>query len=321
MRKYGAFLIEEHSYGQHNAELQAEQLAGAATDEVSGVISKNGNPIGVAIDGKQYAGFPTPSRKLEFYSRTLRDWKWPEHAIPTYVKSHVHRENIDVSKNEMLLLPTFRLPTLVHSRTGNSKWLYEISHKNPVWLHPTDARRLGLNTGDLVRVQTAIGYFVDKAWITESIRPGVVACSHHLGRWRTDENSGGSRWSTALVALKQPKPGQWMIRQVHGIQPFASEDADSSRIHWQDAGVHQNLIFPVQPDPVSGQHCWHQKVTVAKADRGDRYGDIFVDTNKAHEEYRRWLELTRPAPGPENLRRPQWLIRVYRPAPEAFRFG
>ena len=52
-----------------------------------------------------------------------------------------------------------------------------------------------------------------------------------------------------------------MMRQVHGVQPFASADPDSGRIWWQDAGVHQNLIFPVQPDPISGQHCWHQKVT------------------------------------------------------------
>jgi hypothetical protein len=76
----------------------------------------------------------------------------------------------------------------------------------------------------------------------------------------------------------------------------------------------------VQPDPISGQHCWHQKVTVTKARAEDRYGDVFVDTNQAHEEYRRWLKMTRPTPGPGKLRRPLWMIRVYRPAPEAFYF-
>ena len=39
-----------------------------------------------------------------------------------------------------MLLPTFRLPTLIHTRSGNAKWLYEISHTNPLWLHPEDAR-------------------------------------------------------------------------------------------------------------------------------------------------------------------------------------
>jgi len=43
-----------------------------------------------------------------------------------------------------------------------------------------------------------------------------------------------------------------------------------------------------------------------------------VDTNKSHQEYRRWLALARPGPGPDNLRRPLWLPRVYRPAAEAF---
>ena len=30
----------------------------------------------------------------------------------------------------------------------------------------------------------------------------------------------------------------------------------------------QNLTFPVQPDPISGMHCWHQKVTLQKAEAG-----------------------------------------------------
>jgi len=318
MRKYGAFLVEENIYGTHEQRIEKKNLEGTQVDPVTHVVHRQGTPVGVEIDGQTHAGFPTPSRKLEFYSKTLKDWNWPEFTIPAYAKSHVHRDNIDPGKGEMLLLPTFRLPTLIHSRSGNAKWLYEISHKNPVWLHPRDAERIGVAAGDLVRVTTAIGYFVDRVWITEGIRPGVVACSHHLGRWRLEEDSGGERWSTALVRLQQMEPGQWMMRQIHGIRPFASDDADSSRIHWEDAGVHQNLVFPVQPDPVSGQHCWHQKVTVTKASADDRYGDILVDTNKSHQEYLRWLAMTRPGPGPDNLRRPLWLPRVYRPAPEAF---
>jgi anaerobic selenocysteine-containing dehydrogenase len=218
----------------------------------------------------------------------------------------------------MLLLPTFRLPTLIHTRSGNAKWLYEISHKNPIWIHTKDAERLGVRTGDLLKIRTEIGYFIDKVWVTEGIRPGVIACSHHLGRWRLQEDSGGERWASALVDLRQTAPGQWTMRQLHGIQAFKSDDPDSSRVWWNDAGVHQNLVFPVQPDPVSGQHCWHQKVRVEKPAPGDRYGDIFVDTNLAHEVYRRWLAMARPAPGPNGLRRPLWLARVYRPATEAF---
>jgi anaerobic selenocysteine-containing dehydrogenase len=297
MRKYGAFLVEDNVYRTHE---QPEDG-------------------GVVVDGVARRGFPTPSRKLEFFSRTLKDWKWPEYAVPNYIRSHVHWSHIDRARGEMVLLPTFRLPTLIHTRSGNAKWLYEISHSNPLWLHPEDAGRLGVATGDLLKVATAIGHFVDKVWVTESIRPGVVACSHHLGRWRLTETAGGERWSTALVDLVHEAPGKWRMRQVHGVRPFESDDPDSARVWWEDAGVHQNLTFPVQPDPISGQHCWHQKVTVGKAGPDDRYGDVVVDTEKSFQVYRQWLAMARPAPGPGNLRRPLWLPRAFKPDPSAYR--
>jgi anaerobic selenocysteine-containing dehydrogenase len=318
MRKYGAYLIEDSVYHVHETRLKSRDLSDAITDPVSNIITNNGAVLGVEVDGVACVGFPTPSRKLEFYSKTLKDWRWPEYAIPGYIKSHVHWDNIDINAGEMLLLPTFRLPTLIHTRSGNAKWLYEISHTNPIWIHPKDAQILDVKTGDLLKVHTEIGYFVDKTWVTEGIKPGVVACSHHLGRWRLQEDTGGERWSTALVDLKNMGDGKWMMRQIHGIKPFKSEDPDSERIFWHDGGVHQNLTFPVQPDFISGQHCWHQKVRVTKAGPEDKYGDVFVDTNKSHEVYKRWLSKTRPAPGPNNLRRPLWLPRSYKPAPQAY---
>ena len=51
--------------------------------------------VGVRVDGEIVRGWPTPSGKLEFWSRTLHDWGWPELALPTYIKSHVHRQNLD----------------------------------------------------------------------------------------------------------------------------------------------------------------------------------------------------------------------------------
>ncbi|MEK7468890.1 MAG: molybdopterin-dependent oxidoreductase [Planctomycetota bacterium] len=314
MRKYGAFLVSEGTVLGHE---QAVPSEGATTDPVTKVVSKSGAPVGVEIDGKPLAGFPTPSRKLEFYSKTLKDWKWPEHALPGYIRSHVHPSNFDIAKGEMLLLPTFRLPTLIHTRTGNAKWLIELSHSNPLWLNTGDAARFKVGMGHLLKVHTEIGWFIDKVWVTEAIRPGVVACSHHIGRWRVIEEQAG-KWCTALVDLKEQSAGKWKMRHIHGVQPFKSSDPDSERISWTDAGVHQNLTFPVQPDPISGQHCWHQKVRVEKPAAGDKYGDIFVDTAKSMEVYRRWLQLARPAPGPGGLRRPRWLPRAYMPAKETY---
>jgi anaerobic selenocysteine-containing dehydrogenase len=315
MRRYGAFLIEKDVLG-----LQSKRIAvppDAVRDPETGRVDVGGNPVGLEVDGQVVAGFPTPSRRLEIYSRTLEEWGWPEEALPGYIRSHVHRDALDAARGEMLLLPTFRLPTLIHTRSGNAKYLAEISHKNPLWVHTTDGRRLGVATGDLVRITTEIGHFVNHAWVTESIAPGVVACSHHLGRWRLHDGEG-SRWATSAVRLA-PHEGGWLLRQVSGIGPFESSDPDSSRIFWSDGGVHQNLAFPVHPDPVSGMHCWHQKVVVSRAAPGDRYGDVFVDTNRSMEVYREWLALARPGPGPGGLRRPLWLDRPLRPVDAAFR--
>src|SRR6185503_20388430 len=148
-------------------------LTDSTVDETSKVITKNGAALGVDIDGRACVGFPTPSRKLEFFSKTLKDWKWPEQSLPNYIRSHVHWSNIDRTKGEMVLLPTFRLPTLIHTRSGNAKWLYEISHRNPLWLHPEDARRFGVDSDGLLKIRTEIGWFVDRVWVTESIRPGI----------------------------------------------------------------------------------------------------------------------------------------------------
>src|SRR5438128_6659837 len=106
---------------------------------------------------------------------------------------------------------------------------------------------------------------------------------------------------------------------VSGPQPFESNDPDSRRIWWREGGVPQNLTFPVQPDPISGMHCWHQSVTVERAQPGDQSGDVLVDTEKSMAVYREWMQTTRGGAGPKGLRRPLWLNRPLRPTDEAFR--
>ncbi|MCP4082266.1 MAG: molybdopterin-dependent oxidoreductase [Planctomycetaceae bacterium] len=318
MRRYGAFEVEKKSYAKHLQEIPQDELQGAQTDEDTGSVSQNGEVIGVSIDGIPRRGFLTPSKKQEFFSQTMTDWGWPEFEIPTYIKSHVHPENIDPNKNEFVLLPTYRLPTLIHSRSGNAKWLAEISNQNPVWIHTSDANTLGVVTGDLVRITTEIGFFVDRIWVTEAIKPGIVACSHHLGRWRREQDPKANRWASNTVEINKSDDGVWSMRRKGNIEGYQSGDADSSRIFWSDGGVHQNLTFPVHPDPISGMHCWHQKVTVTKAHDDDRHGDVEVDTKKSMAVYRKWLEMTRPAPGPNGLRRPLWMNRPLRPETELF---
>jgi anaerobic selenocysteine-containing dehydrogenase len=309
----GVETITDTDLGYEYDEVARETVAGRETDVV-----------GVLIDGQPKRGFPTPTGKQQFYSKTLETWGWDDekYTLPHYLKSHVHPENIDYDDGEMVLVPTFRLPTQIHSRSSNSKWLEEISHNNPVWVHTNDAERLGVETGDLVRIETDIGYFVNEVWVTESIKPGIVAMSHHMGQWKVDRDGdgesdgnhdeGGDPYGKVTVDLDNEQ-SMWGMRQTSGIQPFESSDPDSERIWWTDGGVAQNLTHAPHPDPISGMHCWHQKVTVTPAEEDDYYGDIFVDTDRSMEIYREWVEETNPAPGPDGLRRPKWLKRPIAP--------
>ncbi|TVR54694.1 MAG: formate dehydrogenase [Gemmatimonadales bacterium] len=347
MRRYGAFEIKRENYTPFEA---AVSVDGAEVD-AQGRVSRDGKVVGVVpgVDpGKgtppggpggpggpasgdpedqgegACTGFPTPSRRLEFFASTLRDWGWKDlgHVIPWTLRSHVDPGEIDREKGEMLLLPNFRLPTLIHTRSANSKWLYELSHRNPVWLHPEDAARLKVETGDLVRVDTEIGHLVDRVWITEGLRPGVLALSHHLGRWRLKEGEGVNPSASSLVRLERPSEGVWRVRILKGGGAYESFDPDTSRVWWKDVGVHQNLTHGVHPDPISGAHCWHQKaVRVRKAEAGEELGDVVVDTAKSMEIYRRWKAMARPAleHSPDGMRRPRWLKRPLAPAEEAWR--
>jgi len=336
MRRYGAFEVQKKIGAVHEQVVPPEEQEDIKTDATGRVFTRTPRPagpnavplptpdgdaegrrlVGVEVDGTIVRGFPTPSGRLEFYSTTLRDWGWPEYALPTYIKSHVHRDRLELG--QLVLIPTFRLPVQIHTRSANAKWLDEIAHTNPLWMHTIDAARIEVRTGDLVRVETEIGHFVVKAWVTEGIRPGVVACSHHMGRWKLE--GSGQRQLMATVSLSHHN-NQWRMSRTKGVEAYASADTDSQRIWWTDAGVHQNITFPVHPDPISGMHCWHQAVRVTKAGTGDQYGDIHVDTDKSRAAYKKWLEMTRPAErvSPNGTRRPYWLLRPLKPAREVYR--
>ena len=172
MRRKGAFAVPGDQYEVHERAVAKADLEGTTLDG-SGVYRRpgtagshealediaghmpfigDGSPA-VEIDGEARFGFPTPSKKLEFFSETMRDWGWPEYTMPTFIRSQVHWEDLDFAAGERILVPTFRIPTLIHTRSANSKWLNEISHRHPLWVHPEDAEKLGLaENGFLIRL-------------------------------------------------------------------------------------------------------------------------------------------------------------------------
>jgi hypothetical protein len=115
---------------------------------------------------------------------------------------------------------------------------------------------------------------------------GVPDALHH--GFARDEAVGLVKWSLEVVSFIRKLSAADIeqliqhvmatVQRVHGVQPWESADRSSQRVWWNDAGVHQNITFPVHPDPISGMHCWHQKVRVERAGHEDRYGDVFIVT-------------------------------------------
>ena len=110
------------------------------------------------------------------------------------------------------------------------------------------------------------------------------------------------------------------LKYTQGIVPFHADrfkdyNKDSDNIWWDGlAGSWQNAVAPVHPDPISGMHCWHQKVILEPAQPGDKIGDIYVDYENNYNTYKAWRdELTRPLDSNDKLRRPQHIKRPWVP--------
>jgi len=71
------------------------------------------------------------------------------------------------------------------ARTICNPWLVAIQPENFVEMNSVDAAARGIRTGDLVRLTSASSATgaVGRAYVTETIRPGVVAAAHSFGHW------------------------------------------------------------------------------------------------------------------------------------------
>jgi hypothetical protein len=324
--------------------------------------------IGVEVDGKLRSGFATLSKKLEFFSEWLAEWKWPEYAIPfyprneeekeemTHIVSHVHHrymteKNERGEKNSFALNTVFRLPYNIHTRSVNSKHLMEISQNHdPIWISTPDAERLGFKRGDAVKVKIVdsvsgleSGYFVGMAVPTEGVLPGTLACSHHGGRWRVvnsveikngseigDFQPEGFTGTLGVMGIGAPIAEVEMVeedgkvgklRWTAGIEQnrkpwqFAEYNKDIDNIWWDGlSGAWQNAVAAPHPDPISGMHCWHQKVLLEPVSKGEKIGDVYVNYDNNFKVYQAWRdELARPLNSSDTLRRPMHIKRPWVP--------
>ena len=127
--------------------------------------------------GKNYVGFPTGNRLIN-----VRVDEWAEYGfnpMPTFKQIPWHKE----MKDDEMILTTYKINVHKQSRTAAVKWLAEIMHSNPVWMNTETGKKLGVKTGDLVRIESKVGHLVTKAYVFEGIHPKVVAIPTAFGHW------------------------------------------------------------------------------------------------------------------------------------------
>ena len=178
-------------------------------------------------------GFGTPSGLLEIHSPDL-EVKGSD-ALPTFraVGSYGSAGKDD------LFLVTFKWGVLTSS-LGASKWLSEIVHDDVFLMNAATARARGIDNGDTVEVQSAVGTIKGKVRLTQGIHPRVVASPTGTGHWG--------------------------LGRVARAQKFESDDADTKLVWWKvdRAGWHPNAIIPIAHDNIAQGQAWHDTVVSVK---------------------------------------------------------
>jgi thiosulfate reductase/polysulfide reductase chain A len=244
-------------YGLHMKEVPAADMAGAVADK-AGTITKGGKVIGLRRNGKNVVGFPSKNKLIN-----VRVDEWAEYGfnpMPTFKQIPWHKD----MKDDDLILTTYKINVHKQARTASVKWLAEIMHSNPVWMNTETGNKIGVKTGDLVRIESRVGYMVTKAYVFEGIHPKVVAIPVGFGHWAYGR--------LAQLKQRQEKGGAW----------GATNDPDiDNNVWWDDKGVHPNAIIPVVADPIGGSQGWYDTlVKVTKAGPNDKYGDVKADWDK-----------------------------------------
>ena len=207
------------------------------------------------------SGFPTPSGKLEFYSSTLRrlglagaggpdlqpsnqvpastDGRGPTtfallpDVPPADARPHAHRQR-EVAERDLPLQPGLD--------PSRGRGTARRRDRRPRACRDRDRplRQPGLgHRGDPPRRRGAarITWAAGGSARTRGTRP--LGQRRVVGPRATEASRAGWTWHA-------PRSKAW--RRSRSTTPTRA------RIWWRDAGVHQNLTFPVHPDPISGQH-------------------------------------------------------------------
>ena len=140
---------------------------------------------------------PTPSGKIEIFSKKLFDMKRPDDipAVPKYIREWESPFGPEAAVYPLQVVGHHVL-SRVHSTHGNVPELAE-AFPQRVFINPLDAELRGLRDGDEVKVWNGRGAIVLACRITGRVMPGVLAIPQ--GAWWTPDLNGIDRGGNVNV--------------------------------------------------------------------------------------------------------------------------
>lgn len=146
--------------------------------------------IGFLKDGKAFAGFQTPSGRVELFNAKLAEKKdadgVPVDPLPVYKP----RPWAPDSQFPLYLI-NWKQASHTHSRSQNNAWLVEIGPSNPLLMSSATAAKMGLKDGDTVWVESKYGKMKSTLKVTAGIHPEVVGSQHGFGHWALGKIANG----------------------------------------------------------------------------------------------------------------------------------
>lgn len=131
--------------------------------------------------------FPTPSGKIEIFSKRLFDMgKAQIPAIPQYLAAW-EGPQAELTRSYPLQCIGPHSKRRTHSTYDENAWMEEVEPQS-MWINPSDAAARGIADGDKVKVFNNRGALMIPARVTARIRPGVVAIPQ--GAWYTPDKNG-----------------------------------------------------------------------------------------------------------------------------------
>jgi anaerobic dimethyl sulfoxide reductase subunit A len=160
--------------------------------------------------------FPTPSGKIEIYSRQLAEMNDPTlPPIPKYVEAWESRNDPLCDKYPLQLI-TIQCRRRAHTQNETLPWLRE-TQTQEIQISPEDALSRGIQAGDWVKVFNERGITILPARITKRIMEGVVSIP--AGAWYDPDENGVDRGGNPNVLLKsEVSPGGGFITNTCLVQ-------------------------------------------------------------------------------------------------------